>query len=111
VKIVNFTKSTVVGSDFKLASSLQDKLLGLLSKDNSRCLLFKTRFGIHTFFLKEPIDIIVLDRSFKVVKVSTSVAPNRLFFWNPLNQFVLELPQKNINLSQTEVGDILKIQL
>ena len=59
-------------------------------------MLFKTRFGIYTFFLREPIDVVVLDRSFKVVKLKEDLKPNKLFFWNPVYPYIIELPQGHI---------------
>ncbi len=77
--------------DIKYCSALWDRLFGLLIRSNPRSLLFQTRFGIHTFFLKESILVLVLDDDFKVIKLKT-LAPNRLFFWHPKYQWVLELP-------------------
>ena len=67
--------------------------------------MFKTRFGIHTFFIKEPIDVIVLDDNFKVVKLAT-VKPNNIFFWHPRFSKVLEFPQSTIKKTKTQIGDI-----
>lgn len=68
----------------------------------------KTRYGIHTFFLRESIDVIVLDHNLKVVKIGT-VKPNNLFFWNPKHSLVLELPRGTIKKTKTEIGNHLKI--
>lgn len=102
-------KGKIICKDLKIAKSLLDRIFGLLIKSNPRSMLFKTRFGIHTFFLKEPIDVAVLDGNSKVVKIKQNLKPNRLYFWNPLNPWVLELPQgsiKKFNLSQAQTLDI-----
>lgn len=109
MKLINIIKSTVITADLKLATSLSDKTFGLLKEKNPRSLLFKTRFGVHTFGLRSPIDIIILNSQLKVVKLGRGILPNRLFFWNPLFDQVIELPQNSIEKSQTEVGDYLKI--
>lgn len=106
--VLNFTKNTVVANDLKEISSVADKFLGLLRQSNPSSLFFKTRFGIHTFFLKDPIDVIVLDQDFKVVKI-VEVLPNRLFFWNPKYFYILELPKGTIKNTKTKVGDVLKV--
>jgi len=93
-----------LSSNLKIAESPVDKLFGLLKKKNPRSLLFKTRFGIQTFFLKEPIDIIVLGNHNQVVKAKT-VKPNSLFFYNPTSITVLELPKDTIKNTQTKIGD------
>ena len=72
-------------------------------------MLFKTRFGVHTFFLKEPVDIIVLGNNSQVVKAKT-VNPNSLFFYNPFHITVLELPKNTIKNAQTTIGDRIEIK-
>lgn len=86
----------IICRDLKSAESLKDRLFGLLLKSNPRNLLFKTRFGIHTFFLKKPIDILILDKEFKIVRVKQSLKPNRFFFWDFKYDFVIELEQGTI---------------
>ena len=58
---------------------------------------FKSRGGIHTFFMLSPIDVVILDESNRVVKIAKSLKPNRLFFWNPRYENVLELAAGTIN--------------
>ena len=108
MKLVNLSKNTVLAEDLKEAKSLIDQLLGLLKKSNPRSLYFHTRCGIHTFGLKEKIDILVLDDSLKVVKIKT-VKPNKLFFWPVKYSKVVELPLGVIKKSQTEIGDKLQL--
>lgn len=108
MNVVNLSKNTTLSNNLKEASSFFDKVLGLLKKSNPRALLFKTRFGIHTFGLKEPIDVIVLDNNYKVNKVA-AVSPNRLFFWNPRHFLILELPFESIKKTKTEVGDVIRL--
>lgn len=101
----NISQNTEITSELKIATSFMDKLFGLL-RENNKAMLFRTRFGIHTFFLNKPIDIIVLDKKLKVVK-SETVLPNKLFFWNPKFYIVIELPAETIKKSYTKVGDLL----
>lgn len=84
-----------------------DKFFGMLIKDNKNGLILKTRFGIHTFFMKEPIDVLVLDGNKRVVAIKKNLLPNRIFLWNPKYDTILELPKDSINQSETEVGDAL----
>ena len=101
----NLTTGKIICNDLKIAQSFIDRLFGLLIKSNPRNMLFKTRFGIHTFLLKEPIDVIVLDNNFKVVKIKENLRPNRLFFWNPKYNRVIELSSntiKKFDIHQTQ---------
>ena len=76
---------------------------------DKKALVFKTRFGIHTFFLKLPIDVIVLDKNKKAVIIKRSLKPNRIFFWNIMYDTVVELPKNSIQISKTEEGDLLEL--
>ena len=105
--ILNKTKKTTISGAGKIVSSFLDKNLGLLKKSNPRSLLFKTRFGIHSFFLKESIDVVVLNKGCKVVKVYENLKPNRIFFWNPIYDTVLELPKGTIRKSKIAAGDLI----
>lgn len=109
VKILNQTRNTLLSGDAKLATSFLDRLFGLLNKSNPRALIFKTQFGIHTFFLKEAIDVVVLDNKNQVKKIKKCLKPNRLFFWNPKYETVIELPKGTLKKSKTSLDDKLKI--
>ncbi len=106
----NISQGTIVATDLKEATSFLDLALGLLRKSNPRTMLFKTHFGIHTFFLKEPIDVIVLDEQFKIVKITENLKINKLFFWNPKYFLVIELPKNTIRLSKTKTKDRLSVE-
>lgn len=89
----------------KKLSNIQDKSLGKIKyKDEN--IFFKTRFGIHTFGIKEKITVVILDNDFKV-KTIKEVLPNRLFFWNIKYKNVIELNRDNtIDL---KIGDKIEI--
>src|SRR6185312_10694586 len=108
--IKNQNNNKVIYENCKRAKSLNDKLFGLLRTSNPRCLIFKTRFGIHTFGLYSPIDVLVLNSNYKVVKMKVNLNPNRIYLWNPKYSIVIELPSGTIHKSQTEIGHILKFR-
>lgn len=105
----NISKGTFLTKDLKVASSVLDRLLGILNPKNPRSLLLQTRFGIHTFFLKEEIDVIILDASFIVVKAKT-LKPNKVFLYNVIHKNVIELPKGSIKQSKTAIGDTLVLK-
>lgn len=107
--VKNQTKNSILATDAKVATSFLDQILGLHRKSNPRSLVFKTRFGIHTFFLKTPIDVIILDSKNQVVKVKENLQPNRIFFWNPKYNSVIELPKDTISKSKTLLFDTLSL--
>lgn len=110
VKIINITRNTIVASHAKLAVSFFDRAFGLLNKNNPRSLIFKTRFGLHTFGLKSDIDILVLDANGLVKKLGKEVPANRFFFYNPVFSTVIELESGAIEKSLTKLDDKIIIE-
>ena len=74
----------------KFAESLKEKTKGMIGRNEP--VFFKTRFGIHTFFMKFPINVYILDSENKVVIVKKNLSPWRVYFWNPLYCKVIETP-------------------
>ena len=93
----------------KAVKNLKEKTFGLIGKKYAEPLLIKTRFGIHTFFLKFPIDVIVLDKKFQVKYIKKNMKPNRIYIWNPLYNIVVEMPEKTISEKKIKIGDKIRI--
>ena len=74
------------------------------SSDGKHGLYFETRWGVHTFGMKFPLDIIVLNNKWEVAKIRRGLLPNRLFFWNPKHKRVIELPSE-MQASMPAPGD------
>lgn len=55
------------------------------------------------------IDILILDSNYKVAKIKKSLTPNKIFFWNPKYNLVIELPEGMIKKSKTIIGDQLEL--
>jgi uncharacterized protein len=105
--IKNKTKKTIV-SKISSQKDYFDKIQGLIGKKTSETIILKTRFGIHTFLLKFPIDVIILDKNNTVVKLRKNLLPNRVFFWKIRFNTVIELPTGFIGKSKTQIGDVLE---
>lgn len=87
-----------------------EKIKGLIFSGKASPVLIKTRFGIHTFGLKFPIDVLVLDRSNKVAIIKKGLRPNRIFIWNPSYDRVIELPKGEITNLRIKRKDILLLK-
>lgn len=87
---------SVVKLFVKEARNLKEKIQGLIGKDKPQALLIRTHFGIHTFGLKFPIDVLILNKKNKVVVMKKNLQPKRIFFWNPVYEKILELPTGTI---------------
>lgn len=107
--IQNQTKQTLLAQNAIEATSLIDQTLGLLKYKAPTAMLIKTRWGIHTFFMKYPIDILVVDKNKKVAKLKENLQPNHFFLWSLRHNKVIELPSGTIKDSKTEIDDIVAI--
>lgn len=92
-----------------VAKDFFENLFGLLVLPSSSVLLLKTRWGIHTIGLKRPIDVLILDDMFTVVKRKERLLPNRVYFWPPKYSLVLELPDGYIQKHSVQKGDKVDI--
>ncbi len=108
--IKNGTKNTIISKDFELLKSFWSKSRGFINNPQ-KTVVFYTRFGIHTFFVKHPIDIIIADKKFRVCAIKEGLKPNRVFLWNPKYNLVIELGNGAVKKSKTAIGDLLEISL
>lgn len=106
--IRNISNRKIVSENAREATGIIDKTFGMILAKNSAGLIFRTRFGIHTFFMSRPIDVIVLDSNNNVVQIQNNLAPSKFFFWNPKYDILIEVPQNSVKDSQTKIGDRLK---
>lgn len=101
----------MISLSVKETKNLKEKIQGLIGKDKPQALLIRTRFGIHTFGLKLPIDVVILDRKNKVVKIKKSIKPNNIFLWNPLYDKVIELPIGTIDQKKIKIHVTINLTL
>lgn len=95
----------------KFFNSHKDRALGLIQYKKAFPVLFKTRFGIHTFGVKFPIDILVLDKQNRVVKMSQNLKPGKTFFWPLKYNQILELPEGFIKAKKIKLESKVKINI
>lgn len=105
MRLFNQTKKITISENLTMLETIRDKTKGLLGKKDAEAIMFQTRFGIHTFFMHFPLDVLILDQAKKVVKIKENLKPNRLFFWPPKYETVIELPAGTIKKTNTELND------
>lgn len=107
--VTNSTLGTSINVEVIDLKSLKEKTFGAIIF-SKKALILNTRFGIHTFFVKNPLDIIILDNRNRV-KIIKNLKPNRIFVWNPKFPKVLELPDGSADNLKLNIGHILKFDL
>jgi hypothetical protein len=110
VKIFNLSKKTLVSYNAKQLNSLVSSAIGLIGEKSPKAVVLRTSFGIHTFGVRFPLDILILDKDMVVRKSQENLKRNRFFFWDPRFNLVIELPSGTINKTRTTVGDKIEFQ-
>ncbi|RQW85711.1 MAG: DUF192 domain-containing protein [Geobacter sp.] len=103
-------KGMELGNDISLAASLPARLKGLLGKNKleaGKGLLISPCKGIHTFFMKFPIDAVFLNKDNRIVALVRSFPPNRMTSIYLKASSVLELPAGTLGVSVV-VGDAIE---
>ncbi len=92
-----------------IAENFKDKLLGLIGKENINYgLLIKNCKSIHTYFMKENIDVLLLDQDNRILFINRNVKKNKiLIFHTKKKSNILELPQNSsLHLNVNDVIDL-----
>lgn len=96
--------NTIYIKNVRQAKNSFEKSRGLIGAKKPYPLLLKTRYGIHTFGMQFPIDVVILGKDNNVVKIKEALKPNKVFFWNPKYEKVLELPANFIRKEKIVLG-------
>ena len=116
MKLVTVTipeKAVTVGSRIGLADTSLSRLFGLLGKsglDPGSGILIRPSSGVHTMWMKFPIDVVALDRSLRVYKVWPNLVPWRFTSVSTKIHSVLELAPGQIEACRIEPGDQLAVE-
>ena len=87
------------------ANTFLEKLFGLMFKKNINYALRLKCNGIHTFFMREKIDVIVCDKDNNIISVYKCLKKNRVVLPKKKAYYTYELPAGTIN------EDIKKIEI
>ena len=112
VAVVNTTRETALGEKISVAETSWRRMVGLLGKpglDPGAGLLIIPSQAVHTVAMRFAIDVVFVDRNWRVVHVRPGMAPYRMTGVHWKANFVLELPAGVIAQTSTSVGDQLAI--
>ena len=91
------------------AKTFKDRLFGLMFKENiNYCLLFKKCNSIHTFFMKEKIDIVMTDKNNRILYIKKGLDKNRIILPKKGVYNTYEFP--NNFIKDLKINDELKIR-
>jgi len=112
----NQTRQNFLATDVRVANTHLQRLMGLMGSPRSSlhtgsALWIQPCHGVHTMFMRYPIDVVFLDRDCRVVKLEENVRPWRVTPVVVESATVLELPAHTVFNTGTKVGDLLEIKL
>jgi len=84
--------------------------MGVSSLQKGDGLLIIPGNSIHTHFMRFPIDVLYLDKTWRVVAIDENMKPWRIGRIHRNAHSVLELPAGMVAATDTQVGDQLKVQ-
>lgn len=113
VRIFNVTKEVVIAQKAQLATSIGQRMKGLLGRSSlsaDQALVLEPCTSIHTFFMRFPIDVLFLDKNMCIIKAIQNMPPSRLspIIW--ASQMAIELPAGKISQTNTRPGDTIEIK-
>jgi hypothetical protein len=111
MEVVNQTRNVTLISKARIADRFLLRLRGLLGSaplKNKEGLVLVGVKSIHTLFMGFSIDVVYVDKSYKVIRIDENMIPYRLGSYVGQAAYVLEMPVGTIAETSTVVGDQLK---
>ncbi|MDP2928216.1 MAG: DUF192 domain-containing protein, partial [Candidatus Omnitrophota bacterium] len=95
MRLINQTKNTVLAEDVFIANTPFKRIKGLLGRKvflPNQAIILDPCNSVHTFFMRFAIDILFVDKDYKVIKAILKLDPNRItrIYWQAIR--VIELP-------------------
>jgi len=106
----NKRNNKILAKEAKLCKNNFSKILGLMfSKKKTLIFVFKKEkiISLHMFFVFYPIDVLFLDKNKKVVQLKENFKPFRIMIAKKPAKYIIELPNKTIQKTNTKLGDTI----
>jgi uncharacterized membrane protein (UPF0127 family) len=91
-----------------VAATVFSRAKGLLGREallEGEGLLITPCKGIHTFFMKFPIDVLFLDKNNRIIETVENIPPHRMTRVLLLAASAIELPAGTVSASESDVGN------
>ena len=111
-RISNVTRGTALAAAAQMATNPWTRFWGLMGRSHlppGAALVFPGVQGVHTHFMRFPIDLVFYDRDWVVVEVVEGLRPWRFSPYRRKAKGVIELPAGAARATGTRTGDVLAI--
>lgn len=112
MKLENKTKNITLITEVIISNNFFTRLKGLLGKSklpDGQGMIITPCKSIHTFFMKFPIDVVFIDKNYRVVEIIKDMAPGHTSSYVKNAWAVIEMPVDKSNESKIGVGDQLQV--
>jgi uncharacterized membrane protein (UPF0127 family) len=113
VRVTNETRGRVLAARCGVARSFLARGKGLMGHPGlapDEGLLIEPCSSVHSFFMRFPIDVVFADKAHRVVGLTAAMAPNRPYAGAWRARYVVELPAGTIAATETQIGDLLRVE-
>lgn len=110
--LYNWTTREVLARDVNVAYCFAKRFKGLMfTKKFPDCggLIIKPCGGVHTFFMRYPLDVILLDEQNRIIYKKINMPPNRITSYFRRSRTAVELPGGSLLGRDVSHGDELKL--
>jgi uncharacterized membrane protein (UPF0127 family) len=113
MRAINATKGRILAERVTVASAFFSRFVGLMGRRSlpaGEGLHLVPCNGVHTFFMRISIDVVVLDAQHTIVGAIEALRPWRFTRIYPRAHSVLELPAGTLAASETHEGDRVRFE-
>lgn len=111
IRIANASRDVVLGDRIQVADRWWPRLRGLIGQpepQQGEGLLIAPSQGVHMYWMKFAIDVVLVDKQKQVVAVYSDLQPGKRTKMHWSAEYALELPAGTLAAKGTEVGDQLE---
>jgi len=112
LRISNPVRQSVLGDRIGVADTTLTRFVGLMGRGSlapGHGLLIRPSNGVHTLWMRFSIDVLLLDKQYRVLSAYRSLRPFRVTAINWKASSALELPSGTIVATNTQLGDELHL--
>ncbi|HEY1580374.1 MAG TPA: DUF192 domain-containing protein [Terracidiphilus sp.] len=112
LRISNPIRRSLLGDRIGVADTTLTRFFGLMGRScvaPGHGLLIRPSNGVHTFWMRFSIDVLLLDREYRVLAAYGDLRPFRVTAINWKASSALELPSGMIAATSTQPGDQLQL--
>lgn len=108
MRALNRSSGKELAHKLLVAATVFSRAKGLLGREallEGEGLLIRPCKGIHTFFMKFPIDVLFLDENNRIIEIVENIPPHRMTKVLLLATSAIELPAGTVLASESAVGN------